>query len=179
MAADFSVQDIGGKDKLTALLTLEDRLQKAKPNFEKAPDRGGINLVVFDADTNPAARREEIERVARVLGLTFETFLLPNDTAPGALEAMLCQCVPTDNQVVLACFDGFKECVRTHGRPDRPFHLPLDKSKVFAYLEAVIPHSKRELMQDGKRDYLNPDHWNLEAAYLQPLRDFLTRHLLG
>ena len=166
------IVDMKGKDPLIATPDL------VKPNFDRVrllhPD--GQILVVFDADGNPQKRAAELRKAAAVVG-DFEQFLFPNDADTGELETLLCELVPNENRVVLDCFDGFKTCLQQHS--EREFFLPVQKAKVFAYLDAVLSPGKKEQIQDNKRDYRDPAYWDLDAPYLAPLRTFLTRHLLG
>jgi hypothetical protein len=57
--------------------------------------------------------------------------------------------------------------------------IPARKSKIYVYLEALLGKTRdeKEKAKDPKRDYKNTDHWNLDADALQPLQEFLKRHL--
>ena len=39
----------------------------------------------------------------------------------------------------------------------------------------VIMKAQKEKIKEGKREYLNKDHWDLDSVYLNPLKSFLTR----
>jgi hypothetical protein len=39
-------------------------------------------------------------------------------------------------------------------------------------------NSQKELIKDDKRNYENTQHWNLDAEYLEPLKEFLNKCLL-
>ena len=47
--------------------------------------------------------------------------------------------------------------------------------KIYGYLEALLGETKsqKELIKEANRNYENPQHWNLDAEYLKPLRKFL------
>ena len=47
------------------------------------------------------------------------------------------------------------------------------------YLEALLGESKnqKEKIKEAKRDYDNAIHWNLDAEYPNPLKNFLEQHL--
>ena len=57
---------------------------------------------------------------------------------------------------------------------------PAKKTKIYGYLEALLGTSKREkeLIKEKERNYKNTQHWNLDAEYLEPLREFLNNNLL-
>ena len=47
--------------------------------------------------------------------------------------------------------------------------------KIYGYLEALLGESKsqKELIKEANRNYENPQHWNLDAEYLEPLKQFI------
>ena len=51
--------------------------------------------------------------------------------------------------------------------------------KIYGYLEALLGETKnqKELIKEANRNYENPQHWNLDADYLEPLREFLSYQL--
>lgn len=46
--------------------------------------------------------------------------------------------------------------------------------KIYGYLEALLGETKsqKELIKEANRNYENPQHWNLDAKYLEPLKRF-------
>jgi predicted ATP-dependent endonuclease of OLD family len=165
--------DMEGKDGL-----LQNPADQSFP-FRQNTDAGGVNLVIFDADDSHQTRADELRKAAATAGIQFEFFLFPNNQQSGDLEALLCELVPADKRVILDCHDAFLTCLR--GYPHLSLHLPLPKSKVYAYLDALLTKKEKnkDLAKEGQRNYLIQKHWNLDADYLEPLRAFLTHHLLG
>lgn len=53
--------------------------------------------------------------------------------------------------------------------------IPVKKTKVNAYLETLLgkSRSQKKLIKDPYRNYENTQHWNLDAEYLEPLKEFL------
>ena len=47
--------------------------------------------------------------------------------------------------------------------------------KTYGHLEALLGETKsqKELIKEANRNYENPQHWNLDAEYLEPLNKFL------
>lgn len=145
---------------------------------------GGVNLVIFDADTDAEARKAELEEVkAKYEGLAFETFLFPNNHDSGAIEELLEQIINPQNQCVIDCWKRYERDLShqsiTWKQPPYPT-TPSSKSKIYAYLEALVgtTQSEKEKIKDKNREFLNNNHWNLEANYLASLKDFILANLL-
>jgi hypothetical protein len=143
---------------------------------------GVVNLVIFDADDDFTARKADMEAWRERSGLSFEIFLFPNNRDCGALENLLENIILDKNRPIFECWDGYEDCLRNTtivGR-DEPLTTPAKKTKIYAYLEALLGKSKNEKkkIKEVERDYRNKDHWNLDADYLLPLQMFLTAHLL-
>ena len=52
--------------------------------------------------------------------------------------------------------------------------------KIYGYLEALLGETKsqKELIKEATRNYENPQHWNLDAEYLEPLKAFI-QNIIG
>ena len=144
-------------------------IPKVEPKFKEHSDAGHINLLILDADDNPIQRRRQILGYKNTIGIDFELFLLPNDQDSGNLETILCQIISQNHQPIFDCFDRYQDCLRNNPT----YHVPNLKSKIFAYLEALLPPNQSEMCQDHERNYLNADHWDLDNPNLDPLRKFL------
>lgn len=166
--------DTGGYTKLRS----EDALGAMRQNS----DLDGINLVVFDADENPDARRNELLAIQQEAGVAFELFLLPNNTDPGELEDMLENIINPDNQPVMDCWASYEDelsKVRIPTKNPPTLTIPAKKTKIYAYLESLLgkSSSQKKLAKDPYRNYENPQHWDLNSMYLDPLRAFLIHNL--
>ena len=55
--------------------------------------------------------------------------------------------------------------------------IPAKKTKIYAYLETLLgkSRSQKKLIKDANRNYKNTQHWNLDAEYLEPLKEFLLK----
>lgn len=175
--------DMGGKD------TFDDPIRMAllDPIIETLQFEEVAMLVIFDADTYTVSKPIVEELCAK---RNFNYFLLPyNGTHPesskndGDLESLLQEIICPDNQVILDCWHAYEACLI-----DKPaktmksgkFTLPARKTKIYAYLEALVGESKKQKakIKEENRDYRNKDHWNLNPAHpaLQPLKTFLDNH---
>lgn len=171
---------LGGKD------TFEDtvRMRLLDPILRILKANGTSLLVIFDADTF-SEEQITLENLSQKYG--FYYFLFPyNGTHPepnkndGDLETLLQEIICPDNQVIFDCWQAYEQCLT-----DKPatttesgsFTLPARKTKIYAYLEALLGESKSQKakIKEENRDYRNPKHWNLDPAHppLKPLKDFL------
>lgn len=143
---------------------------------------GGVNLVIFDADEDFETRRKELLAYKEEYGVEFELFLLPNNKDAGELENLLENIINTNNRPIFDCWENYEqELVKLDipGRTPPPLTTPAKKTKIYGYLEALLGESKsqKKMIKEAERKYENPLHWNLDAEYLKPLKEFLEMHL--
>lgn len=139
---------------------------------------GGVNLVIVDADKDFQGRKDKIERWQQANEVEFELFLLPNNEDAGALEDLLENIINPNNRPILDCWEDYEKELVQLDIPDRtppPLTTPAKKTKIYGYLEALLGESKsqKELIKEVNRNYENTQHWNLDAVYLEPLKEFL------
>lgn len=170
-----------GKDGVTGgyqKLKSEDAIGLMRQNT----DMGGINLVIFDADEDTESRRAELLAIKEEFGVEFELFLLPNNKDVGALEDLLENIINPNNQPVMVCWQTYEEKLREVRIPSKTpptLTIPAKKTKIYAYLETLLgkSRSQKKLIKDANRNYKNTQHWNLDAEYLEPLKEFLENKL--
>ena len=167
--------DTGGYTKLKS----EEALQAMRKNT----NQGGVNLVIFDADEDAEARRKELLAIKEEFGVEFELFLLPNNKDAGELEDLVEQIINPNNQPVMDCwatYEGELEKVRIPTKTPPTLTIPAKKTKIYAYLETLLGKSKsqKKLIKDPYRNYENTQHWNLDAEYLEPLKEFIKNILI-
>lgn len=142
----------------------------------------GKNLIIFDADTDPVQRKKDILSWKQKYDINFEVFLFPNSSDPGAVETLLERIINPANQCVIDCWHEYeKQLGEQHiawKTPPRPT-CPSEKSKIYAYLEALVGTTKsaKERIKDPNRDFTIPEHWDLDAPAIQPLKEFLVANL--
>ena len=161
-----------GKDNLKSSVAIN--------RMRSMTDQGGINLVIFDADDDCEARRASILEWKEQNGLEFELFLLPNNQDKGELEDLLENIINPNNRPILDCWEKYeKELVTIHieGRTPPPLTTPAKKTKIYGYLEALLGTSEndKKKIKEREREYHNSLHWNLNAEYLLPLKEFLKK----
>ena len=153
----------------------KDKLIKSKPLFEQNYDSNIKSIVIFDADTF------EIEsKVFENYRLEFpiEHFLLPDNQSDGDLETLLEKIINPKNIAIFECWDAYEKCLRLY--PKNNFTTPARKTKIYAYLEALLGESKnqKKLIKEAERDYQTPNHWNLDSPALHNLKQFLNTYFL-
>lgn len=143
---------------------------------------GGVNIVIVDADKDFQTRQAEIAEWEQANEVEFELFLLPNNQDKGALEDLLENIINPNNSPIMDCWENYeKELVQLDipGRTPPPLTTPAKKTKIYGYLEALLFDSKsqKEQIKEVNRNYENTLHWNLDAEYLEPLKEFLVENL--
>ncbi|MBQ3700341.1 MAG: hypothetical protein II886_10600 [Prevotella sp.] len=177
-APQFSIIHTGDLkgDKTGGLKKLSDEINIREMHINS--DQGGVNLVIFDADKDVETRRKELEAVKEQYHVEFELFLLPNNQDTGALEDMLESIINPNNRPIFDCWENYEKELVQLDIPDRtppPLTTPAKKTKIYGYLEALLGESKsqKELIKEVNRNYEPPQHWNLDAEYLELLKEFL------
>ena len=146
--------------------------------MQMSSDQGGMNLIIFDADDDYKARWEELSSLKEQYGVEFELFLFPNNQDAGALEDLLENIINSNNRPILDCWENYEEELRKleiPGRTPPPLTTPAKKTKIYGYLEALLGESKKEkkMIKEKERNYKNASHWDLDAEYLERLKEFI------
>ncbi len=144
---------------------------------------GGVNLVIVDTDKDFQIRKDEIAKWQQANKVQFELFLLPNNHDAGTLEDLLENIINPNNRPIFDCWEHYEqELVQTEipGRTPPPLTTPAKKTKIYGYLEALLGETKsqKELIKEANRNYENTQHWNLDAEYLEPLKEFLVSNIM-
>ena len=163
-----------GKDKLKKSASIN--------RMRTMTDQGGVNLVIFDSDDDFNSRKQDINDWKIENNLEFELFLFPNNNLSGELEDLLENIINVNNRPILDCWENYEKGLKVldiPGRTPPPLTTPAKKTKIYGYLEALLfaSNKDKEKIKERNRDYTNTLHWNLDAQYLEPLKDFLVQHL--
>lgn len=141
----------------------------AFPDYEQNTANEINNVTFLDADTDLEARKSKVIADFENLNINSALFLFPNNNDNGEIEIALAK-IATQTKII-ECFESYEECILDYEKP-------VNKSKILAYLDALLPASlkknnKKDLIQEDKRDYRNTTHWNLYHEYLESLHLFL------
>ena len=144
-----------------------------KQSFIENNNNENISILILDADVDTEKRRLEVLNDFKSFDTSIELFLFPNNKDNGELETLLAQ-IAVDRKLI-DCFESYEKCIEGYEKP-------VNKSKIFAYLDALLPHNnkdnnKKDLIQDANRNYKNRDHWKLDTDYLNPLKEFLSQFI--
>jgi len=158
---------------------LSTRGWKNLPNldneFEENTNDNGKNLIIFDSNNDPKQRRTDILDSKDSLGIDFELFLLPDNQNSGDLEILLFNIINPKHQIIFDCFEKYQACLGNNSQ--LPYRMPTLKTKIYAYQDTLLSKKNSYMAKEDSRDYRNPDHWNLDDKYLEPLKKFLSPHL--
>jgi len=140
------------------------------PLISQSKNEGKQVILVLDADNDFAKRQREVLTDFESYNIPVKLFLFPNNNNAGNLEILLTEIAV--ERKLMQCFEAYEACITG-------YESPVIKSKVFAYLDALLPtknkkNNKQDLIQEANRNYQNPAHWNLHHQYLQPFHDFLS-----
>lgn len=157
----------------------KDNLQNAMNIFHTNTLEGGINLIIFDADTilNKGGfenRRSYLINKLNELNISAELFLFPNNHDDGCFEDLLLMIALKDKyKRFFDCFEDFEQCLGgEYVHPDL-------KGKVFTYISSMKQLSKnqRDHLGQGKWLFDNSAYWDLDNEALLPLKEFLLRFI--
>ena len=170
--ADNRIVVLNGWDNL--------KTEASASRMRSMSDNGGVNLVIVDADKDFLMRKNEIAVWKKENNVEFELFLLPNNKDTGALEDLLENIINPNNKPIFECWEEYeKELVKLDipGRTPPPLTTPAKKTKIYGYLEALLfeTKSQKKLIKEANRNYQNTQHWDLDAEYLEPLKEFFLK----
>ncbi len=140
-----------------------------KSSIKQNNDDGKATILILDADIDFLGRKQEVLNDFMAFNVPISLFLFPDNGSIGSLETLLCE-IAVERKII-TCFEGYETCVTG-------YQAPVIKSKVFAYLDALLPANQKkndshDLIQDKNRNYKNAAHWNLQHDSLNPLKEFL------
>ncbi len=151
------------------------KLPNLDNQFIENTNDNGINLIIFDSNNDPKQRRTDILDSKDSLGIDFELFLLPDNQNSGDLEILLFNIINPKHQIIFDCFEKYQACLGNNSQ--LPYRMPTLKTKIYAYQDTLLSKKNSYMAKEDSRDYRNPDHWNLDDKYLEPLKKFLSPHL--
>lgn len=166
---NFKIIRAGGVNNLDETDLVRD-IKKRVRTAEKAK-----MIILFDADNDIAGRRkyikEKMNKVEEKIGLNidYDIFLFPNNEKTGCFENLLEKITVENHQKLLRCFEDYQECIGDN------YRKPDIKAKMYAYMSAHIP-SRTQLDKRSTAEqwnFENEEYWNLNAPYLQRLKDLL------
>ena len=123
----FTIVPINGKDNL----------RNSRNQFLQNTAEGGINLIVFDADSPENLggynrRKAEIQNTLLEFGIDSEIFLFPDNNNDGDFESLLETVARGDiHEPFFGCFNDYELCLG-----DRYVH-PNRKGKLHAYITSM------------------------------------------
>lgn len=172
LSKDYEVFGTGGKDKLHKFQTI---LQENTFN-------GGINLVIYDADSHHngggySKRKIHYNTHKKTLDIEFDLFLWANNHSDGDFETMLMQIILPKHKGLIDSFNQYAKRIRRMSRGKIKYKIPGNKGCIHSYISAMpMKRKEKELFAKGYWGFENKDYWNLDSEYLLPLKKFLGRY---
>lgn len=166
---DFEIIGIDGKDNL---------IHSTLPFQENTID-GGVNLLIFDADTIENgggfnSRKGELLLKKEELNIEFSLFLWPNNQDDGDFEYLLIKMINQQHHCLLDCFSKFENCVRSNDTQNRLYDTPGRKAAIYTYISMMKKSQQEEAeLKKGIWMFDQTEYWNLDAEYASPLTNFL------
>ena len=149
--------------------------------FKENEVQGVKNLAILDADESFEQRKSKVNQTITAATFSIETdlFLWPYNQHAGDLENLLEQIINPENKSIFECWEAYEECLKN--TPGKTFTLPARKTKIYAYLEALLgeTNKEKEKIKEREREYTNQKHWILgnSSGPLKYLKKFLDSHL--
>ena len=149
-------------------------------------DDGGMNLVIFDADTDKnkggfTVRREYLLTKRDQLDLKFDLFLWPNNREDGDVEVLMESIARKDlYPEFFDCFTKYEHCMslRKNDKGEPFYSTPNRKGKLHTYFHALpISNTKKNRFGQGVWRWSDELIWDLEADSLNPIKGFLLKYL--
>ena len=172
---EFELICVGGKDNL------HNNSNIMKINTMER----GTNLVIFDADTESnkggfKKRYKEMMDFAGNQNLSFELFLMPNNSDDGDFETMIESIARKDiHKPFFNCFENYERCVERHKDIDgnQVYYAPNLKGKLYTYITSMkMSNSCLKRVKDGDWLFDNSEYWDIDSSTLEPLKSFLLKN---
>ena len=156
-----------------------NKLKNIKPEFDKAKNNGEKVLLLFDANSNFAQRREYLLKEKKELSIDFELFLFPNNKDNGTFEHLLEKVINEKHKVKIDCFDNYELCIAQYKKDGKEiYNIPVQKSKMYAYMDTfTMSNTKNDEFKKGNWFFDNNEYWDFDSEYLKPLKDFLLKNI--
>jgi hypothetical protein len=166
-----------------AAFTSKDGWNKISPLFKSNAINGVKDIIILDADEDYDQKIKEVNQVIDSEGFdsTKDLYLWPDNQknkGKSDLETLLEEIINLNNKDIFDCWKNYEMCLDKVGKN---YTTPARKTKIYAYLEALLGESndEKEKIKERKRDYKNTGHWNLDGSTgpLKPLKEFLKSHI--
>lgn len=174
ISEDYVVEGTGGKD----------RLHEFQRILQENTFNGGINLVIYDADSaankGGFSKRTAHYNAQKIsLGIDFELFLWPNNYSDGDFETMLLQITLPKHKGLLDCFYQYTKRIKRLRKRGVRYNIPGRKGCIHSYISAMpMKRKEKELFSKGFWAFDNKEYWNLDAEYTKPLKEFLGQYFV-
>ena len=163
-------------------------LNESQPFIEKMrsnTDAGGMNLVMFDADTTKnnggfQKRMEELLTGRDQFGLDFDLFLWPDNQGDGDVEVLMERIARHDlYPEIFDCLGKYEHCIssRKNDKGEPFYTVPNLKNKLHTYFTSLpIAKTKKDKFGHGLWRWEDENIWDLNSDALTPIKTFLSQY---
>lgn len=152
----------------------KDSLHLAKNQFIQNTMEGGINLIIFDADSDKNGggyekRKNDLLAKLTELNIVASIFLWPDNNSDGDFETMLESIARKDlHERFFGCYNDYELCLGDE------YLCPNRKGKLHTYVTAMkLTKKQRDKIGSGHWLFEDENLWDLNSPQLNPLKDFL------
>lgn len=165
----YEIIHVGGKDNLLNM----------RVKFQENTLDGGLNVVIFDADSpqTGGGYKVTLDRIRKTFQEDVKIdgiFLFPNNHDDGFFESLLvCLAQQETHKRFFDCFHDYELCLGDgYVSPDL-------KGKLFSYMSSQKALTKSQHRALGSGNWLFDDarFWNLNSEELLPMKDFLLSNI--
>ena len=167
---DFHFAQKLNKNSFVVIGGKSETMHLSIPKIQTSTDSGKLNVVLFDADdTDHNSTLANVNKAAQKLSLKFDSvFLFPDNKSKGNLESLLKSSVASGNGNLFKCIEDYAAC-KDALNLKRPRIID-EKEKLWIYHGSFEESGNAK---GSKRNYLDPDIWDLNSSNLNPPKEFL------
>ena len=138
-------------------------------------EEGGVNIVIFDADytgkengnKGVAACSQKLKSIIRSKNVEFDYYIWPDNESDGEIETLLRTLIPSNKEPIFKCIEDHQACLKSLDIINLKY-ADL-KTKIGFYL-----YVSNEASEARKRNYTNPNFWNLTDKNNVGLKKFIS-----
>lgn len=157
-------------------------LEKQKTQIEINHLNDVKNLIILDTDTSDGKvhpeggvrkRKKRIKAYENDWDVSLPNFLIPNDKDEGNIENLFDAIKsPIKWEDFNNCYNRFCRCIDQFSSHTDYFN---DAKNIF--YTYIMLYEGSEKAKEGERVFIGSDLWDLDNNYLNPLKDFLLKHI--
>ena len=159
----------------------KDNIRLGKNKFLEAQTENKNNIILFDADKDGATKAMLDKFLADNPEIQTAYFLFPNNEEDGNVETLLDKILLKDRfSGFFGCFNDYETCIKGQKDDDGNalYSTPNLKGKLYTFFTSLhLSKSKMKEVKRGNWLFDEPNYWDFDSPYLEPLKVFLTENV--